>query len=56
MKYIVDCQIKCINDLDDKGRLLLNPIVHTESYSKIFDTKEEVMTFLDREMPVVRIG
>ena len=43
--FIVNCEITEINDTYN-GQILLKPEKTRETYTKIFDTKEEVSRFL----------
>lgn len=57
IKYIVNCEVKMIRDTDEKGSLLLKPVIQKFEYARMFDTLEEMTAFLDGEMlPVVRVA
>lgn len=44
--YIVDITVTRIQDIDEKGNLLMKPSVEKECYAKIFESFEEVSRFL----------
>lgn len=44
--FIVDITVTRIQDIDEKGQLLMKPSVEKEIYSKIFDNFEHVAQFL----------
>lgn len=46
-KYIVNCEVTLIYDTDEKGNMLLKPVLMKEEYAKVFDTREEVYHFLN---------
>jgi hypothetical protein len=44
--FIVDITVTRIQDIDEKGQLLMKPSVEKEVYSKIFDDFDHVARFL----------
>lgn len=48
--YIVNCEVSHVSDRDLAGKLLLKPVVEKMSYAKVFETFEEVRTFLTGEV------
>lgn len=59
MTYIVNCEVTEISDTDQRGQIILKPVVNKTSYAKIFKTKEEVLRFLIGELagvPTVQVS
>lgn len=44
--YIVDITVTRIQDIDEKGQILMKPSVEKECYAKIFDDFDQVSRFL----------